>query len=433
MTRFAQICILCVLCLSLLMGGPMGCAGYSAGGTPILTPSPVPTRIPASPAPSNTPTPAPTASPAPEMTFVADPANPLPGNRARVTGPYTLSGTVVSNVPITKVSVLLACDYNESGFYPYEKTVTLPVDSGVCSYTLTDAENTLEGASLNDLVAFEALQNGLHTLILTAYTETQPDPFTLAVHQFFVLNGPWKRLSADDFLNSYDETAAFFGGRTERFLYRYQPGYGRYIVADPDWEDAYITGVQADEGAPWLVHVDAVPYYEKAVHYLHTVHVRVHGTNGDTGVLPLMQLIDGYYGSYVSRFTSGKKYVSHHGFGTATDINATMAPNGNTKANQALIHREVDSLLAYNGILTENGIAYYDFTYSGQYACSMAGVPETVVNYLLYELAFYRAGFLWGHYYRTTSDGMHFTLTDQMYYSHDGGYGLRKVFAYAED
>ena len=59
-------------------------------------------------------------------------------------------------------------------------------------------------------------------------------------------------------------------------------------------------------------------------------------------------------------------------------------------------------------------------------------VPETVINYLLYELAFYRAGFQWGHYYISTSDGMHFTLTDNIRISHDGNDGLRKVFEYSE-
>ena len=46
---------------------------------------------------------------------------------------------------------------------------------------------------------------------------------------------------------------------------------------------------------------------------------------------------------------------------------------------------------------------------------------------------FYRAGFQWGHYYNSTSDGMHFTLTDNIRNSHDGGNrGLRKVYEYSE-
>jgi hypothetical protein len=50
----------------------------------------------------------------------------------------------------------------------------------------------------------------------------------------------------------------------------------------------------------------------------------------------------------------------------------------------------------------------------------------------LYELAFYRAGFQWGHYYVSTSDAMHFTLTDNIRISHDGNEGLRKVYEYSE-
>ena len=77
---------------------------------------------------------------------------------------------------------------------------------------------------------------------------------------------------------------------------------------------------------------------------------------------------------------------------------------------------------------------YYDYTYTGDSLLWVyRNIPETVINYLLYELAFYRAGFQWGHYYVSTSDGMHFTLTDNIRISHDGNSGLRKVYEYIEE
>ena len=101
-----------------------------------------------------------------------------------------------------------------------------------------------------------------------------------------------------------------------------------------------------------------------------------------------------------------------------------QAPRGH------VIDDEVRGYLAYNGIQTDGAVSYYDFTYSGSYGITHHDVPETVINYILYELAFYRAGFQWGHYYNSTSDGMHFVLTDNIKIAHDSAEGLRKVFSY---
>ena len=180
------------------------------------------------------------------------------------------------------------------------------------------------------------------------------------------------------------------------------------------------------------MHVDAVPYMQKAFEYLETSYVRVHGTNGDTGVIPAIALITEYNGCYVSRFTSSLKSISHHTFGTAVDVNASMQPNKNIAENTKVIDDDVKKHLTYNGILEENGVPYYDYTYDGTYALDPNGVPQTCVNYILYELGFYRAGFLWAHYYRSTSDAMHFCLTEFVTYSHDDRkMGLRKVYEYA--
>ena len=110
-----------------------------------------------------------------------------------------------------------------------------------------------------------------------------------------------------------------------------------------------------------------------------------------------------------------------------------MEPNKNNDANTALIDDDVKGHLTFNGILEADGVPYYDFTYDGTYACDPNGVPETCVNYLLYELGFYRAGFDWAHYYKSTSDAMHFCLSEFVTYKHDdAGFGLKKVSAYAD-
>ena len=64
----------------------------------------------------------------------------------------------------------------------------------------------------------------------------------------------------------------------------------------------------------------------------------------------------------------------------------------------------------------------------------MKRVPEPLMNYLLYELAFYRAGFSWGLYYPHTCDAMHFSLSElSPSYFEEGPYAMRKVFSYIGD
>ena len=108
-----------------------------------------------------------------------------------------------------------------------------------------------------------------------------------------------------------------------------------------------------------------------------------------------------------------------------------LPTNRNVLSNRALILDEVRNHLAYNGIKTANGVSYYDFTYNGSCSATYRNVPQTVINYLLYELAFYRAGFGWGYYYDHACDGMHFTLSEMSASIHDtSGRSLRKVYQY---
>ncbi|MBR6039469.1 MAG: M15 family metallopeptidase [Clostridia bacterium] len=375
------------------------------------------------------------ATPPPDLSLIfrPDSEHPLPEDRAVLAlgGDYTIGGTVYSNYPLDNVTVTITCSHNNQKPYPYKKAVHFK-QKVVGVYDLADAA-TDEGVSLSSLVDFSELLVGVHTLKITASVKGT-HAVEMARCTFYVLGEEWETITKDKFPDSYPEALKFFGSE-ERFLYRYQWVNGRYTVADPEWEKTYITEIPGyPDNMPWLVHIDAVPYMEKAFEYLENTYIRVHGTNGDTGVIKTIALITEYNGCYVSRFTSSLKAVSHHTFGTAVDLNASMEPNKNNAKNHAVIDDDVKGHLVYNGILTENDVRYYDFTYDGKYKLDPNGVPETCVNYLLYEFGFFRAGFDWAHYYKSTSDAMHFCLSEFVTHKHDDKtYGLRKVYEYIED
>lgn len=421
----ACVCAVCLLFLAIVLPVRAGLRSKQEAAT----------VTPATPVPTAVPSPTPVPSPVSVLTFdeSADDPMPVQDDRLPLGKSYKLRGTVQSNYPLLSVTVSIDCAYSEDLFYPYTQSVTFDPAKSVYSYPLNDAL-TQESASLDSLVQFSLLQTGIHTLTITASSTGQVSPVEIYKTRFYILSDSWNTIQKSDFSNDSYATALRFFKDKDAFLYRYQWVYARYIVADPDWENEYIVSFDCLEGRePWRIHKAALPYYEQVSYYLNNVHIRVSGTNGDSGVLKLCDLIDTCNGSYCSRFTSSQKSISHHAFGAATDLNGGMSANDNTKDNIALINDEVGNMLAYNGIMEADGVSYYDFTYSGDYLLWVyQNVPESVINYLLYELAFYRAGFQWGHYYVSTSDGMHFTLTDNIRISHDGNEGLRKVFAYAE-
>lgn len=392
-----------------------------------VTPAPKPTAIP---------TPSPTVRIPSVLAFDESAENPMPKKDDRLAfgKGFKLRGTVQSNFPLTSVSLQITCAYSEDPRYPYVQQVSLDPAKAVYSYPLDDAL-TQEGVSLDSLTQFSALDVGIHTLRLFATSTGQDQPEKIFETKFYVLSDDWNTIQKSDFSNNSYETALNFFKEKEAFLYRYQWVDARYTVADPDWESQYIISYDCLPGRePWRIHKTALPYYKAASYYLNNVHIRVSGTSGDSGVLLLRDLVDTYNGSYCSRFTSTEKYISHHAFGTATDLNGGMGANDLQKENIALINAEVRDYLVYNGIRSEKGVSYYDYTYTGDSLIWVfQTIPETVINYILYELAFYRAGFQWGHYYVSTSDGMHFTLTDNIRISHDGNEGLRKVFDYSEN
>ncbi len=137
-------------------------------------------------------------------------------------------------------------------------------------------------------------------------------------------------------------------------------------------------------------------------------------------MIRLWDLVSTFDGTLNVRFVADRRFVSHHAFGTAVDLNESMDANSTTLSNRLLILTEVRDHLSYNGIKTaDDGTRYYDFTYDGSSNTDRNNIPTTIVNYLLYELAFYRAGFSWGFYYDHTCDAMHFGLSEMPASVHD--------------
>lgn len=363
--------------------------------------------------------------------FIPDVEVPMP-EAGEILGwkqPYNLYGKVIANDPITSVSVRFYNDDEENRMYPYEAGITLDPESGVTEYYLESKEN-IEGKKLDNVADFTRLRLGAHRMQILVTTTTTEEPFRVFEASFTVEKMNTYPITANKFNGNYLETFEFFGGDTSKFMFNYRIRTNGYIGTDDTWRENSL--VESTEFG--RVHTQALPYFEKATEYLNNTYVRVSGTNGDSGVLLLNELIEKAY-TYVPRFVNGSRYISHHTLGTSVDVNDNMYPNTNSMTTKLLLAEELGNFVTYNGIQKdENGVSYYDYTYSGSYKGKYKKVPKTMINYLLYELAFYRAGFGWGFYYRTTSDGMHFTLTDCPQWRHEDPEfgGLRMVFAYAD-
>lgn len=70
----------------------------------------------------------------------------------------------------------------------------------------------------------------------------------------------------------------------------------------------------------------------------------------------------------------------------------------------------------------------------GEWGQAYERVPTILLNYLLYELAFYRVGFFWGACYDHTCDASHFGPGELNPSVHsDSPLALRKVFEYIDE
>lgn len=372
----------------------------AAPSTPEITPSPAVPEITPSPTPAR-------------VVFTPSENAPLPGEAGVLPlgGRFFFGGSVTSDAPISEVCCTL--DGTEYRVFPPRDT-----------YELELLDVAFSGASLAELARFEELEAGEHTFELSAVTER--GSARLASTAFTVTDSREIQLLPNNLRNSYTDALAFFGDE-EKFMFTYSWGRGRRITVSEEWLDKYAVFMDGFDGVRWKTHIDAVPYYEAALGYIESTRIRVSGADFDSGVLPLSALLVSQSGPMVTRYVADMSFLSHHSFGTAIDINYDMVPNNNAIENRALITSEA-ALLSYNGIKEADGVRYYDFTYSGSYSERTANVPNTLLNYLLYELAFYRAGFAWGYYYPHCCDAMHFTLTELSPSLHDPA--LRLVSEY---
>ena len=341
---------------------------------------------------------------------------------------FNLHGSIYADSPLTSVTAEMT-PLSEEGPVIRESVTFLP-EQNVTAYSLT----TKAYESLDKQFDVRRMRAGQYHFTLSATSVLHPEPVALVSVDCSVAIVRAHTLSQNKFDDNYLDALEFFQGDTNAFLFPYYIGDGRGIGTDETWRTAHI--VVSSMGR---VNVFAVPNFEQANHYLKSTYVRVSLLNHHTGevleggTMLLDELVDKYC-AYVPRFQSNLEYISHHTLGTAIDVNDNMYPNKNIRSNHDLIGGEVRSNLTYNGIKTdENGIRYYDFSYTGAYPARYKKVPKTIVNYLVYELAFFRAGFEWGFYYETTCDAMHFMLTENDRNRHmHSDIGLRKVYDYIE-
>ncbi|HML68565.1 MAG TPA: M15 family metallopeptidase [Clostridia bacterium] len=344
---------------------------------------------------------------------------------------FNIHGSIFTDSPLTSVSASFTSLGQGSSI---DVSVSFRPEDNIRNYSICSEDETVEGKALDTLFDISLLRAGRYHFTLTAKTVAKPEGTTLQSVECKIVDTSRIVLTRNKFDDNYVEANRFFGGDTGKFLFHYSLTDDRGISTENDWRNKYIV-----ESSLGRVHSDAVPYFEAANHYLENTYICVTIVNPRTGkttdgrVTLLKDLIEKET-TYVPRFQSNLEYVSHHTLGTAIDVNDNMYPNFNVLSNHDLVGSEVKQHLVYNGIKTaEDGKQYYDFTYDGSYSAKFERVPKTIINYLLYELAFFRAGFQWGYYYETACDGMHFMLTENDINRHmHTDIGLRKVYAYID-
>lgn len=345
---------------------------------------------------------------------------------------FNILGSIYTDSPLASVTASFESLGDAKG---ETQTVTFDPAASVCGYSLDNSTLPLEEDSLNNLFDISGLSAGRYRFTLSAATLDQADPVTLYTTECKIVDTDRLLLTQNKFDSNYFEASQFFGGDTDKFIFHYAIKDDRNIGTENDWRETYIV-----ESSLGRVHSDALPYFELANYYLENTYVCVtliSPTSGKTtnGRVTLLEKLISKHYTYVPRFQSNLQFVSHHTLGTAIDVNDDLYPNKNIITNHELIGDDVKNNLVYNGIkTTEDGLQYYDFTYNGSYPAKFQRVPKTIVNYLLYELAFYRAGFQWGYYYETACDAMHFTLTEMDINRHmHSDVGLRKIYEYIDN
>ena len=378
------------------------------------------------------PVPTQAADPAPSpIRLVPEEGLPLPCQAYPLTEKraFVFGGTVVSEAPLIRVSVMVS-DGAGTVLLSAEAEPD-PATEAATRFPLWDKTYPFEDESLSARTDFASLKPGDYVFTLKAANDAAKEvilytsPFTVtpvsALHT----------LIPNDLRGTYPAARALLGDDALPFTYR--TGTYRQIQIDNSWVSRNITSVNTPFGGEWRVNRAAVASFEQAIRYMRTTYIHV-GGKWDSGILRLNRLVQSYAGPYIPRQEENSPFLSPHVLGLAVDLNQNIGPNIAAPDNWAVFCREISENLIYNGIQTKNGYSYYDFTYVGNWGQAYERVPTIVQNYLLYELAFYRAGFFWGVYYDHTCDASHFGLGEYDPSVHsDSPLALRKVFEYIDE
>ncbi|MDO4571930.1 MAG: M15 family metallopeptidase [Clostridia bacterium] len=356
---------------------------------------------------------------------------PLPadGQELEKDKDYNLHAAIYASAALTSVTAVLSPQ--DEG---REQSVTLSFDpaAGLRRWSIDESWQTVEQSSINEALDFGDCAAGRWTLSISAATVDHPEGVPLYSASFKIVKVKEHMLNQNVFDDNWDEALAFFGGDTSQFLFAYfaNSANSEFISTDTEWRESHLVKSNL-HGA--RVHVMALEHFNLAAEYLESSYIKVYSPKYENPRLIQLDKLVGNAGSYVPRFQKNQEYVSHHTLGTAVDVNSKMYPNTNVITNHELIGTDVREHLRYDGIMTDedSGQQYYQFTYTGSYRAYTDRVPNTIINDLLYELAFYRAGFSWGYYYETACDAMHFMLSELDIHKHiDSDVGLRKVYEY---
>lgn len=323
---------------------------------------------------------------------------------------FSIEGKIVSGQPITKVELIV---WNVSENSKEIEVSARQSDIGTLEYSL----NGYEG-SLNSMASFSRLKPGEKRIELICSNGAETD-VVLWRANFTV--SEWAALTKDKIhTTGYDALYELIGDDSFLFKYKLREKASRRIYIDDEWYNRYIRSIEFS-GHNFKVHTAAYDKFKEAFDYINGSWICMSYSDGSsTGAFSLSEIVkpNPADGAYVARFQDASmSKISHHSFGTCIDLNSNIPVNqirvnaDGVDENWAQIKSAV-SKLTYEGLKTVDGKDnVYCFSYSGERQGQRL-VPDALVNYIMHELAFARAGFYWGGYFGSGSDAMHFTLAE---------------------
>ncbi len=323
---------------------------------------------------------------------------------------FSVEGKIISDQPITKVNLIV---WNVGENSKEIDVTARQGDMGSLEYSL----NGYEG-SLNSMASFSRLRPGEKRIELICSNGAETD-VVLWRANFTV--SEWATLTRDKIhTTGYDALHELIGDDSFLFRYKLRERASRRIYIDDEWYNRYIKSIEFG-GHNFKVHTAAYDKFKEAFDYINDSWVYMSYSDGSsTGVFRLSDIVkpNPADGAYVARFQDASmSKISHHSFGTCIDLNSNIPVNqirvdaDGVDTSWAQIKNAI-SMLTYEGLKTIEGIDnVYCFSYSGERQ-GQGLVPDALINYIMHELAFARAGFYWGGYFGSGSDAMHFTLTE---------------------